>query len=109
MAKSICDFIRDLNGGVVHDELSNGLADLVAAVTDEGKSGTMTVTFSLKPMGKGNGIQVSSETKVKPPKQTAGVTVMFATPENSLQRQDPRQKEMELREIGPAMTHRGIA
>jgi hypothetical protein len=37
------------------------------------------------------------------------VSIFFATPENNLTRIDPRQTTMELREIGPAQAHKGIA
>lgn len=109
MAKSICDFIREHNGGATHDEYSSALADVVAAVTDEQKGGTLTFVIAIKPLGKGNGLQVSTEIKAKPPKQTVGVQVFFATPDNSLQREDPRQKKLDLREIPPGSAHLGVA
>ena len=33
--------------------------------------------------------------KVTTPKETKGTTIMFATPENNLQREDPRQQSIE--------------
>jgi len=103
------DFLREHRGGLTHDELSDKLQELVAAVGEEGKSGTLTVVFSLKPLAKGDGIEVGSEIKIKPPKQTPGTSIFFVTAENNLARQDPRQQAMELREIGPAAAHRGVA
>lgn len=96
-------------GGSTHDEISDAIRDVVAAVTDEGKVGTVTITISIKPLGKGDGLAVGIECKAKPPKQTVGTSVFFATPDNDLQRQDPRQSSMELREITPATAHKGVA
>lgn len=95
--------------GITHDLLSDALAELVAAVTQEGKAGKLVLTIGVKPMGKGDGLVVSASIECKPPKETPGEAIFFATPEGSLVRQDPRQQALELREIGPAETHRGVA
>lgn len=109
MGRPFTDLLREHRSGLTHDELSDALRELVAAVTDEGKAGSLTLTVKIKPMGKGEGLEVSAEIKSKPPAKTPGVSIFFATPGNDLQRQDPRQKEMELREIGPSAAHRGVA
>lgn len=103
------DFLREHRNGVTHDELADALNELVAAVTEENKAGKLTFTVSIKPMGKSDGLEVSAEIVSKPPKKTPGVSIFFATPENNLVRQDPRQQSMELRELGPATAHRGVA
>jgi hypothetical protein len=102
-------FLQEHRNGSTLEEISDALRDLVAAVTDEGKAGKITVTIGVKPMGKSDGLEVSCEVKCSPPKQTPGVSIFFATPENNLQRQDPRQTAMELREITPGTAHRGVA
>ena len=109
MARAFHDLLREHRGGLTHDELSDALRDLVAAVTDEGKAGSLTFTVKIKPMGKGEGLEVSADIKSKPPAKTPGVSIFYATPENSLVREDPRQKSMDLREIGPALAAKGLA
>jgi hypothetical protein len=108
-ARAFHDFLREHRGGHTHDELSDALQSLVAAVTEEGKSGTMTLTISIKPIGKSDGLEVGAEVKVKAPKAPAGVSIFFPTPENNLVRQDPRQQNLELREIAPASVARSLA
>lgn len=108
-ARPFMDFLREHRNGVTHDELSDALQELVAAVAEEGKSGSMTFTINIKPMGKSDGLEVSAEVKVKPPKTTPGVSIFFASPDNNLVRQDPRQQSMELREVGPASAARALA
>ena len=102
------DFLREHRNGVTHDELSDKLQELVAAVTEEGKSGTLTLTINVKPLGKNDGLEVGADVKIKPPKPTVGVSIFFASPDNNLVRQDPRQTAMELREV-PAVVARNLA
>lgn len=108
-ARPFMDFLRDHRNGLTHDQLSDHLQALVAAVTAEGKKGELVIKIAVKPMGKGDGLEVTADIVAKPPKETPGSAIFFATPENNLVRQDPRQQTMELREIGPTMAHRGIA
>jgi len=103
------DFLREHRNGATQDELADALQELVAAVTSENKAGRLTLTVSIKPAGNSGALEVGSEVKIFPPKQTPGVSIFFATPENNLTRIDPRQTTMELREIGPAQAHKGIA
>ena len=103
------DFLREHRNGVTHDELADALNELVAAVNDEQKAGSLTFTVTIKPMGKSDGLEVSADIKVKPPKKTQGVSIFFATPDNNLVRQDPRQQSMELREVAPSTPVRSLA
>lgn len=103
------DFLREHRTGITHDLLSDALQDLVAAVVQEQKVGKLVLTIGVKPMGKGDGLEVSAQIDCKPPKETAGVAIFFPTPDNNLVRQDPRQTTMELREIRPVLSHKGVA
>jgi len=107
--RPFADLLRDHRGGLTHDELTDHLQDLVAAVTDEKKGGYITLTIAIKPMGRGDGLEVSCEIKAKPPTKPAGVSIFYATPENSLVRDDPRQKTMDLREVPSAAVARTLA
>ena len=102
-------FLQEHRNGSTNDEIGDALRDLVAAVTDEGKAGKLVITIGIKPMGKSDGLEVSCDIKATPPKPTPGVSIFFATPDNELQRNDPRQAAMELREITPGTAHRGVA
>jgi hypothetical protein len=108
-SRPFMDFLREHRNGSTHDDLSDALQALVAAVTEEGKAGTVTLTIKVKPLGKSDGLEVAAEIKSSPPKAAAGVSIFFASPENNLVRQDPRQQTMELREVGPASVARSLA
>jgi hypothetical protein len=108
-SRPFLDFLREHRSGSTHDSLSDKLQELVAAVVEEGKGGTLTLTISVKPLGKGDGLEVGADVKIKTPKAPAGVSIFFPSPENNLVRQDPRQQTMELREVGPASAARALA
>jgi hypothetical protein len=108
-SRPFADLMREHRNGVTHDELSDALQELVSAVSEEGKGGTLTLTISVKPLGKHDGVEVGADIKVKAPKPKIGVSVFFVSPENNLVRQDPRQATMELREIGPSSVARALA
>jgi hypothetical protein len=108
MARAFGDLLREHRNGSTHDELSDAMRDLVAAVVEENKVGKLTLTISIKPMGRGDGLEVAADIKVAAPKSRPGVSIFFASPENSLVRQDPRQTALELREV-PAVVARNLA
>jgi hypothetical protein len=106
---SFGNFLSQHRHGETFEELTAGLRDVVAAVSNEGKPGKMVLTITVKPLGKGDGLQVACKVDVKPPEKTPGESLFFATPSNDLTRQDPRQQAMDLREVVPAEAHRGVA
>ena len=108
-SRPFMDFLREHRNGSTHDDLSDALQEVVAGVLEEGKAGKLTLTISIKQLGKSDGLEVAAEVKASPPKPTPGVSIFFASPENNLVRQDPRQQTMELREVSPASAHKGIA
>ena len=83
-----------LRYGTLADELTNKLQDLTAACATTGRAGAITLTLTLKP-GKGGQIEVFDDVKLKLPKEERGSSLMFATPDNNLTREDPRQTSIE--------------
>lgn len=78
------------------EELTDGINDLVHACTETGKTGEITLKIKVKPIGgKAGQVELDSDVKVKAPAPTRGKTLMFATPDNNLQREDPRQQILE--------------
>lgn len=99
-ARPFLDTLRDLGQGVTHDELSEKLQELVSAIAETGKGGMLTLNIAIKPTdNKSGAVVVAAEVKTKLPKLPAPASVFFISPDNNLQRQDPRQTAMELREI----------
>jgi hypothetical protein len=107
-ARPFLDLLREHRSGITHELLTDALQELVEAVVDQRKRGKLTLTLTIKPFGKKDGLEVGAEVKLTKPKEVQGVSIFYVTPENNLVRQDPRQQAMELREI-PTEAHRGIA
>lgn len=88
------DTLNTLRFGTLNDDLSDALHELIEKCANTGKAGTLTLQLTLKP-GKGGQIEVIDDLKVKLPKEEKGTTLMFATPEGNLTREDPRQLKLE--------------
>ena len=88
------DTLVALRWGTLHDELTDELNKLVQVCGDTGKTGELTLKLKLKP-GSGGQIEVVDDLTVKSPKPTKTTSIMFATVENNLTREDPRQQSLE--------------
>lgn len=92
-------FMIEQRKGGLHGEISEKLQELVAAVVEHEKAGTLTLTVTVKPAGNGtNQYVVTDEVKVKAPEAARGASLFFADGRGNLSRSDPRQPELPLRE-----------
>jgi hypothetical protein len=91
----ITDILREYRNGRAADLASQRLAELVQAVDETGKPGTLTITFKVKPE-KGGGSQKTIACNVKAgiPEMDLPEAVFFSDGEGSLHRSDPQQREM---------------
>ena len=92
--KPFNDTLMQLRFGTLHDELTDNINELVTKVDQTQKGGKLVLTLTLKP-GKGGQIEIADDIKLTLPKVEKGSSIMFATPEGNLQREDPRQKTFE--------------
>lgn len=93
VVRPFADWLREQGGGRTHDELSEGLTDLVAAVQATGKGGSLTLTINLKPLEKGNtnALIVTDKVTVKRPLLERSASVFFPDRAGNLHRNDPNQ------------------
>ena len=93
--------ILQINNGATVAELSNALERVVAAVRAAGKSGSVTLKLKVAPAGKGNTdvLMIESQVKTKLPEADRGMTVFYATEDNRLVRNDPKQQMLPLRVV----------
>jgi len=91
------DFVADANRDLV--EL---LAQLeIVRIDQRGKpSGTLTITLSFT--NDDGIIEIKADKKVTPPKKKRPKSIFWITQDNLLARQDPRQYDMQLRDVGGA-------
>lgn len=95
------EFLLQQAYGGTHDELTFGLHDLIAAVKDHGKGGSITLTIKVDPLGKGveRQVVVTDNVTVKAPTGKRPTSMFFVDDDGNLTRKDPRQPELPLREV----------
>jgi hypothetical protein len=95
--------LQDLRDGRTHSELTVGMKELLAAVRDTGKAGTITLELKVKPTARGNEVSkvvITDKVTIKAPKPERGDDYFFVTDDDNLSRNHPRQHSLDLREAG---------
>jgi hypothetical protein len=88
--------LNTMDYGVTPTELSDDLAELLRAVQDTGKQGTLTLKLTVKPESLATGqVAIIADTSLKAPQLPRDKAFMFMTPDGNLQREDPRQKKLQ--------------
>jgi hypothetical protein len=92
--------LSEFREGASLAELSTKLEGLVAAVRETGRKGKLTYTLMIRPASSGNeALVLLDEIEVKAPRADRDGAIFFATDENRLQRDNPKQMKLELREV----------
>lgn len=86
--RPFADLLRDLNRGRTHNEISLAVQDVVAAVVDTGKAGTVTLTIKFEQAG--DMIVLSDDVKIKKP-QSRTSSMFYVDAEYNLRRDNPMQ------------------
>ena len=98
--RTFAQTLSTLRSGELTDELDVTMRELVKAVDESGKVGTITLTLKLKPT-KSGAIELADDIKCKMPQSDKVTTILFPTVEGNLQRNDPAQGELDgLRSVG---------
>lgn len=94
--------IAYLAKGSLNDELTEELTELVKLVRLTGKKGTLTLTLEVGMLDKSaeDAMRITGDVKTKPPKMDKPTTIMFSTGDGDLQRDDPDQLNIPLRQVG---------
>lgn len=96
--KPFAQFVQEQRRGLLHAELSDALADVVAAVMKHGKKGSLTVKFEIKPEGD-DAVSVSDKYDAKAPTPPAKASLFFADEAGQISRQRLNQPELPLRAV----------
>lgn len=92
--------VSTLRNGHTQDELSRELNELVNACRETCKVGELTIKIKVRPDKAGNGqYSLEDDYSCKKPKPERGSTFYFGTPEGNLQRDDPAQQNLNLRQV----------
>lgn len=99
--KPFAAFLQETAAGRTHDELSQGLHDLIEAVKDTGKAGKLQLTISVKPAAKNNrdAVNVTDMVVIKAPTGERPESFFFIDTAGNLTRENPRQPQLPLREV----------
>lgn len=95
MGQSLTDIMGNIRGGFALHKAGERLNELVMAVKETGKKGSVTLIIEVSP-DKSDENVVSVQPKIKSSIPDKGFTpgVFFATDQGELTREDPRQQEM---------------
>lgn len=91
--------LSELDGGDVQSEASEKLAELVQRVSQEFKGGSLTLKINVKPGGAKRALALTATVTAKMPEAEKEATLLFATEDGLLTKQNPDQKELPLRVI----------
>lgn len=98
--QSFAAFLCQHARGRSERELSEKLRELVAAIEDTGKGGSITYTLTIKPQANAeHAVLVQDAIKVKLPELDRPASIFFADEAYRLVRSDPRQ--MSLADLTP--------
>lgn len=89
--RPFADFISETNRGTTHAKLTAAMHDLVTAVREHGKSGTLTLTIKVAPLAKGDDSQftVTEDLSLKAPRPEPRPSIYFADRAGNLTTSDP--------------------
>ncbi len=95
------DTIIQINNGATVAEMNDALQKVVAAARQTGKSGAVTLTIKVAPAAKNAAdvLMVESQVKARLPEPERGMTIFYATEDNKLVRNDPKQQRLDLRTV----------
>ncbi|OYO16609.1 hypothetical protein CGZ93_17770 [Enemella dayhoffiae] len=85
--------LRDLSEGATNRELSDRFWDLLQAVQETAKAGSLTFTLSIGFDGVGR-IEIKDEIKTKIPEHNRQTTAFFIDQSGNATRRDPNQPEI---------------
>jgi hypothetical protein len=96
--KPFSDWLDEQRRGATHAELSKAMAEVVAAVAQTNKPGTLTLKIKIKPSGDGM-VMIEDEINDKAPEPDRSASLYFYGDDGSLYRDDPKQGHFDLRQV----------
>jgi hypothetical protein len=95
--RAFTQVLHELRRGGVHVELSESLAELVAAVREHKKPGTLTLTLKVQPEEDDREMVAIYDTvKLSKPQPTKAKSLFFTDQRGSITKTNPRQPELPL-------------
>ncbi|WP_441251163.1 hypothetical protein [Kitasatospora sp. McL0602] len=105
-AAEFAAFLVNHLGGRAHEEVSAELHQLIAAVTEHGKKGSLSIVVTVAPPQghiDGGPLAIAIDSTLKAPKASAPPSIYFVDADGNATRNDPRQIAIDFRTV-PATT-----
>ena len=99
--RPFADFLAEHNNGHGHRRASTSLQDVVNAVVETGKKGSVTVTVSVEPMKSADDgtLMLTVTVAEKIPSEPVKAAIFYADDEGNLTRTDPRQAAFDFQSL----------
>lgn len=96
-------WLVEQSNGHTHEELGDGLHDLIARVRDTGKKGSITLIVTVEPMKENERMLIlKDEIRLNLPEHDRKASIFFADGNGNLVRNDPNQMSFDLlKEVPP--------
>lgn len=91
-------FLNEHRAAGLHNELSEELQRVVAAVLAQRKKGSLTMTIGIAPSDVNGAVVVTDKVVSKPPEPDRDPSLFFSDGSGNLSRRDPRQPELPIRD-----------
>lgn len=85
----------------IMDYAGKKFSELVTAVAQRNKGGSMTLKFDVNPSTAG-AMAVKADVKITKPKTLPAESLLWATPDGNLIAEDPKQIKLELKSVPPS-------
>ncbi|WP_166345023.1 hypothetical protein [Phytoactinopolyspora limicola] len=97
---TFAEWLLTQSAGRTHEELSDGLRDLIARVKDTGKKGSIVLTVKVGLLDKNpdGPLVVNDEIKLNLPEHDRKASLYYADEHNNLSRNDPNQLTLDVRD-----------
>lgn len=103
LVRPFADWLREQAKGTTHEELGDGLHDLIQRVRDTGKGGSLHLAISVKLLDKTQAdgpLLIADEIKLKLPEHDRPASIFYTDEHGNPIRTDPNQLSFEsLREV----------
>ncbi len=96
--KPLTDTLGELQNGQFLGEATEEIYNVIAAVMETRKAGSLTIKLDFKPTGR-DVVSVAATFSSKKPEEGRPETTFFVAADGSLQRKDPKQQDLPLREV----------
>ena len=90
----VTDVIHELDSGNVHQDLDDMLHEVVRAVLDTRKAGSVSLKLDIKLNERGSQLVVKGTVSSKVPRKAVESTLFFANEEGDLSRDNPKQTDI---------------